>query len=928
MSALLTGFCPNCGNKLRYEEGTKAAIVCNACDSSLRIEDMETKNKSSKLESTAIPSFAGFDNPESGVVFLENFFDTYDWESYQQSPEIAVEEIAEVIGNNKVKNGAVPETWYLDFMGLYVPVTKKFEGLAGLEKTIVDKFDAVDPSEILSAFDTYRVIGRALLNEREAIEKTLGAAIKYAERFSLKEERLAEMKAGIKTVKDKYATLATKTVTSQGKSKVAIIDKIEDLPAYETAKNRYASKSAAEFSARGIDAKDVYSKALAAFKSNQINQALSLFESIRSYSDSERYINKINQYFDFWGEVYRINGKHFVYKTEAYKESILPETLDLKGCAPLRKRRQAKAEADAKAATDALPSVNALSLYEVVEGELSKEPVIKGIEKVVASYGTKLFFIKVKKGIAYYDLSTGVETIVDTNRSLYCTNDKGNIIMGVAKHAPVIYIKKMHKPAEDELVPSGCLKKNKAPQTEESPLNPYNIVLINMVNNNVHTVVSDLVDIKMRKDDKIFYTFAYIPTNAAKEAKGCMGFIDKLMKKPEEGPKPKFKLMVCDIEKGVTAQVLDDDCDIQEVDGDNIIYTHWKPNDLNMDLHVYNMSNGQDTVIEENVYDFFSVIDGKIYYTIGNEEFRPLVRANFDGSDREQVMRNIKSIELVRGGWFYVTKGTGYNSLLVKIKIDGSQQCILCRGINSINRFEGNLIYYSDVFGNLRSVRIDGKEDRLVAEQVKKVFPAEDGLYYCRDERVGAREVALSLYHMDKDGKNIKKVIFNVDRVQDDDISNTLYYSKQEKACYRCYEYGKESEAELRYFNITKYYYIKKSEAGLPAENPVHYLTIGAPKSDEVPTEPKGCIAKLKKEKQVAMIYEEVPIVHSYKNRGLTDAEIAAEQDAENDNAFLNSLPKWMPDSTKRALLEKYKKTKQTQQSSTANNGCSGCSPM
>ena len=149
---------------------------------------------------------------------------------------------------------------------------------------------------------------------------------------------------------------------------------------------------------------------------------------------------------------------------------------------------------------------------------------------------------------------------------------------------------------------------------------------------------------------------------------------------------------------------------------------------------------------------------------------------------------------------------------------------------------------------------------------------------------------------MDKDGKNIKKIIFNVDRVQDDDVTNTLYYAKQEKVCYKVYEYGKESEAQHKYFNITKYYYIKKSESALPAEKPVLYLTIGAPKSDTPPAEPKGCLAKLKQEKKVAMIYEEVPIVHSYKNRGLSDADILRDAEEEKWNKFKAQLPKWLPE--------------------------------
>ena len=109
------------------------------------------------------------------------------------------------------------------------------------------------------------------------------------------------------------------------------------------------------------------------------------------------------------------------------------------------------------------------------------------------------------------------------------------------------------------------------------------------------------------------------------------------------------------LDKARTAQVLDEDCDICDVKGDLVFYTLWKNNDLNEDLHIYNMENGVDTLIENNIYEFFSVIDDKVYYTIGNSEFRPLVRANFDGSEREQVMLNVKKIERIRGGWFYIT---------------------------------------------------------------------------------------------------------------------------------------------------------------------------------------------------------------------------------------------------------------------------------
>ena len=137
MSTFLTGSCPNCGSKLSYD-ANDATVTCYACDSVIRISEVSASGNCGAPATANVnfAAFTGFDNPESGVVFLENFFETYDWDAYKQLPEITIPEIAEVIGNNKIKNGAVPETWYLDFMGLYVPVSKKFEALNDCEKTI------------------------------------------------------------------------------------------------------------------------------------------------------------------------------------------------------------------------------------------------------------------------------------------------------------------------------------------------------------------------------------------------------------------------------------------------------------------------------------------------------------------------------------------------------------------------------------------------------------------------------------------------------------------------------------------------------------------------------------------------------------------------------------------------------------------------
>ena len=102
---------------------------------------------------------------------------------------------------------------------------------------------------------------------------------------------------------------------------------------------------------------------------------------------------------------------------------------------------------------------------------------------------------------------------------------------------------------------------------------------------------------------------------------------------------------------------------------------------------------------------------------------------------------------------------------------------------------------------------------------------------------------------MDKDGRNIRKIVFNVDKVVNDPISNMMYFSKNELIRYKVFKRGKEKRAHYEFFNITKYYSMKKAEAGKNAGAPVLYLTIGLPEHK------KGCLAKLKKN----YVYVEAP---------------------------------------------------------------------
>ena len=119
--------------------------MCYACDSVISVEEFSSKTAASAAgEGFNVGSMPlmmmGFDNPESGVVFVENFFDNYDWEGYAEDTDIAIPEIAEVVKTNKMKNGACATSWYLDYKATAYPVRKKIEGLAMLQNKMAKTY--------------------------------------------------------------------------------------------------------------------------------------------------------------------------------------------------------------------------------------------------------------------------------------------------------------------------------------------------------------------------------------------------------------------------------------------------------------------------------------------------------------------------------------------------------------------------------------------------------------------------------------------------------------------------------------------------------------------------------------------------------------------------------------------------------------------
>jgi ribosomal protein S27E len=95
----LRGLCPGCNNEFVYDEKT-TSVYCDFCHEAKPVSTLKPvggAKKADKGHTGAVPAAAmqGFDNPESGIVFMANYFDTMDWSDYKSSPKIEIADLQE-----------------------------------------------------------------------------------------------------------------------------------------------------------------------------------------------------------------------------------------------------------------------------------------------------------------------------------------------------------------------------------------------------------------------------------------------------------------------------------------------------------------------------------------------------------------------------------------------------------------------------------------------------------------------------------------------------------------------------------------------------------------------------------------------------------------------------------------------------------------
>lgn len=856
---LIKGFCPNCGGVIYYAKG-QTTVLCPCCDCEVSPSVSAPSDAGFEGAGTGAVSGLTFDNSDSALVFLENFFDNYDWTEYQQTTDIPLSEIAKMIESHKIKNGSSAVAWYLDFKALSVPVAKKIEGLGALAKKLCDKYDPEDYTDALEVFDHYKKIANTLNDAKLDIFKRLENSVKYAERFELDAVKLDEMKNDLQSLETDFD------------SKVKEIKQLDDIASFAEVKAEKDREKADALESKGIYADQEYQTAVACFESNNIAEALAKFELIKGYKDSVEYIGKINKYFSYHNELIMFANKTFMFKWWTPTSFNVAAPVTEEGKKVKDKKKKPKVD---KKKEDGKPQENApkafvpkldfstgYRMYEVVNGEMQADHLVGGIIRIIENYGNFLYYFK-KNGIYCFDVKNRVETQLDKGTAEdYKVN--GEYYIKTTRSGSTFFFRKKLVVGFEKL---GCIAKlmKKKPKVEARN-NNYQISTVDMKTNTTSVIIPELVDIADYYENSLFFVHAKEGEKVKKPGL-FKRLLNKILRKKIAPVPVVTELQHCDLKTGELSSVLDAACEIHNVANGKIIYTKWAPNEFNRDLYAYDLVTGKETLIEDNVLEYYTTIRNYVYYLVGTQGNAPLIRASLDGEDRSEIMKNVAKVVGIRGNWIYILKGSGHNTVLLKMSADGKQLVFITSLLKEIKELNESYIYYIDTYNRFCVVRVDGKENHVIAENMadNMIVVAKDCVFFCRQEKVGEGKEALSLYKMDLDGRNVKKLVFDFDKISNYD-DEVLYYSTVKKERFKVsVPQGpkKPDEVHYEYHTITKYYRYYKNTKHI--EN---FLTLGMPHGST--HFKQGCLKKKDVEKEI--VYTLAPIVNSYKREGLAKA--------------------------------------------------------
>ena len=830
---VIKGQCPNCSFLLHINEGE--SVTCPSCDSVIRAEDIvarPTKQYANvfadKQANTAAQYAQNIENPSSGLAYLENRFEVNDWNEFETNLVFKLQDITTVVEKNKVTNADKPDTWLLEFKSIIVPMTHKIHGVQTLIDQIADEYDPLDLTNTFTKFDDYLRLASAMVSRRESTYKILESDIKFLEKFKAPAATVDAAKKDFAAFKADY-------------DKIQTVSKLEELPSVEKAISKIEKNIEEELAKDGINAEETYKEAIEDFNSpTRFTKALSKFQSLKGYKDSSDYIKKINKFAHFNG-LLEMNGKLYyaitrkqteTFNVNAPAQSSAPANTSGGGCS-------SKTKAPVQSSVTTVPTYHGsmTTIYAVENKEYDpKKPIVQKISAFLTNYNGKLFFISENKDIKAYDFTNNALIDVDNGKSgcypkITAESDYRFVFSSDRK---AIFLKKRLEARPMMMQNKGCGKKAK--EEIKPSLNNFSLIKIDLATAQVSTVVSEIVDVMDVFGDYIFFNQS---RDVDKVIKGKRNR-DVIIKVPQTFFSS-YNLKTCAVE-----DMLDEHAFIIASEGSKIVYSRYSPVTYNMDLYVFDADTKESLLLEDNIYDAYPKLhDGKVLYSVGSYYRRSMFSIKLDGTERTEIMLNVENIQWYDKNWMYVIKGYGFNTTLIKISYDGKTRVVVATSVDRIIKMTEGYVYYVDKNGDLCMARNDGLEEDVITGNCKdaKIIIDADNLFLMSKESMdySRKVVNSSLYKMDLEGHNLKKVYYGLLDMEELD-EQRIFLLKEETRKYIVTTPQEKGDPIISYITPkvkTYYSYNKVTKEMTPI------FILGEPKEKTFEFK-KGCIFKKK----------------------------------------------------------------------------------
>ncbi len=737
MENIVSYRCPSCGAEILHECGEKenAYEICGRCRTRHAVADLENKSaphgggSGYASVTDAIAAVTYIDDAESALAYLENRFDNYDWNAFAETVALSLPDVDKMVDKVLLKAAANPATWELQFTSVITPLRKKLHGLTVLTRKFFDTYaQAEDLTDCFRYFDLYKKIVQNVAHGGGAIVKKLENAVKYHKKYKGDETVNTQLAAQLDVLKGELQALQP-------------INDYKELPGFAAAKETKQKTVAEKLAAEGIDAAYVYERAVAAYRSGNRRAALSDFAVLRGYKDAGEYVREINAWLSFRiadGRFIKLGRKHYMLRKQAAAVFSL---------ANLTKKKK-------KNAQDVVDDgVDRFALYEIVNKTEQKEPCVKNITEIYASYGGCLVYDKSGK-ICLFDSEANMTSanaaafaervIVDGKpgdaQPLYDKRE-GEVFTAGSKF--FIRQKLTAVQAEEK---KGCLAlfgKNKGPQIKVVNKNNYRLLAVDLATGMVETIVPEMVDTHEIFGNEIFFNHVSRCNGEEKDQFYSYNFVTRKLRR-----------------------VLSADTEILDVIGNKVIYFAWKPNNYNRDLYALDLESRQNILLDKNVCGYYGTVENMPYYYVGNATCKTLYRIQTNGTEKREIQSNADYFEdavAAGNGWLYLIAGCGLNTSLAKMRTDGEQYIQLCPHFKRLVSLKEGHVFYVDVFDRLCMVRDDGSEYRQIIDNVERFVEVIDGaVYLLRSERVRDDERSHSLYKVNGEGKGLTKVAFDI----------------------------------------------------------------------------------------------------------------------------------------------------------------------